>query len=153
MIADKFFPDLTMIASCTNPVVFIIMSPPLQRRLKSFLDWVKNYCCCCLCYFSVLIQASCENQEKQPLNVELERREQLNRRNFPNDFDASLLNLHDRKQTQEYLELASCAPSKSLTDLQITELSLKRGSDDGFIRPHEVSFMRRIPLKMEKSLL
>ncbi|XP_075264734.1 uncharacterized protein LOC142356846 [Convolutriloba macropyga] len=52
MIVDMFLPDLTIIASCTNPIVFITMSPPLKRRLKNLFIGVKKYCCCC-CPFLV----------------------------------------------------------------------------------------------------
>ena len=59
LIADKFFPDLTIIASCTNPVVFITMSPPLQRRLESFFGSVKK----CISYCIIFV---CVKQQQKP---------------------------------------------------------------------------------------
>ena len=46
-IVDMFLPDLTIIASCTNPIVFIAMSPPLKRRLAALCGTIRQYCCCC----------------------------------------------------------------------------------------------------------
>ena len=36
-------------ASCSNPIVFIVMSPPLQRRLKRLFEFLKKIFCCPFC--------------------------------------------------------------------------------------------------------
>ena len=66
--------------------------------------------------------------------------------------DSSLQLQVERKQTQECLEMAHGTPTKSLTDLQITEmieLSQKRGSEDRIIRQQEVPLIGKFPSKNE----
>ncbi|XP_075252618.1 uncharacterized protein LOC142344664 [Convolutriloba macropyga] len=56
---------MTIIASCTNPIVFIVMSPPLKKRLNTMCQCLKHCgCCVILCK-----QASCCGQPRDNEDV------------------------------------------------------------------------------------